>query len=126
MFVYIIECEDGSLYTGIANDIVSRLREHYYRLKLGAKYTKSHQMQSLRCLWQVDDKSMACKLEYRIKRLSKSEKLDLIEQPINLERLFADKLECGNCHFVPQNIQNDYFEQVLELRKSNSVESSLS
>lgn len=113
MFVYIIECDDGSFYTGIAKDIVARLREHYFKLKPCAKYTKSHSMRSIRSLWQTDDKQTACKLEYRIKKLTRAQKLLLIDNPSSLESFFAEKLELGKCHFLPKECQNDYFEQVI-------------
>ena len=45
MYVYIIECEDGSLYTGIAKNVVQRLRQHYHHLSGCAKLTLSHQIQ---------------------------------------------------------------------------------
>ena len=78
MFVYIIECADGSLYTGIAKDVVARLKEHYHRLPGCAKYTRSHPMKSIRCVWETEDKITACQLEYRIKRLTRKQKDDLI------------------------------------------------
>ena len=79
MYVYIIECEDGSLYTGIAKDIVQRLRQHYHHLPGCAKYTLSHQMKTLRALWETKDKVTACRLEFWIKKFTRKQKLKLIE-----------------------------------------------
>ena len=79
MYIYIIECEDGSLYTGIAKDIVQRLRQHYHHLPGQAKYTMSHQMKTLRALWETEDKVTACRLEFWIKKLTRKQKLKLIE-----------------------------------------------
>ena len=81
MYVYIIECEDGSLYTGIAKDVIQRLRQHYHHLSGCAKYTLSHQMKDIRTVWRTEDKVTACRLEYWIKRLTKKQKLNLIESP---------------------------------------------
>ena len=81
MYVYIIECADGSLYTGIAKDVVTRLREHFYRLPNCAKYTRSHQMTGIKAIWQTEDKVTACQMEYRIKRLSRKQKDILITHP---------------------------------------------
>ena len=81
MYVYIIECEDGSLYTGIAKDVVQRLRQHYHHLSGCAKYTLSHQMKDIRAVWRTGDKITACRLEYWIKRLTRKQKLELIESP---------------------------------------------
>ena len=78
MYIYIIECEDGSLYTGIAKDIVHRLRQHYHHLPGCAKYTMSHQMKTLRALWSTDDKVTAFRLEFWIKKLTKRQKLELV------------------------------------------------
>ena len=81
MYVYIIECEDGSLYTGIAKDVIQRLRQHYHHLSGCAKYTLSHQMKDIRTVWRTEDKVTACRLEYWIKRLTRKQKLNLIESP---------------------------------------------
>lgn len=72
--VYMIECADGSLYTGVARDITRRLREHYYRLPRCARYTRSHPMTGLRGLWETKDKVTAYRLEYRIKQLDRKAK----------------------------------------------------
>lgn len=105
MFVYIIECIDGSLYTGIAKDIEKRLDEHFYQKKQCAKYTKSHQMKTLCSLWQTQDKSSACKLEYHIKHLSKQEKQNLIINPESLETFFSSKLETQNYILATQELE---------------------
>ncbi len=80
-YIYIVRCEDNSLYTGIAMDLERRMWEHYYKKKAGAKYTKSHQLRSLEMVWEAESWSYAAKLEYRIKRLLKSKKEELILHP---------------------------------------------
>ena len=79
--VYMIECADGSLYTGVARDITRRLREHYYRLPRCARYTRSHPMTGLRGLWETKDKVTAYRLEYRIKQLDRKAKDRLLANP---------------------------------------------
>ena len=76
-YVYIVECADGSLYTGITTDVNRRLLEHNYSFK-AAKYTRSRR--PVRMIWtkEVADRSEASKEEYRIKRLSRKKKLELI------------------------------------------------
>lgn len=76
-YVYIVECADGSLYTGITTDVSRRLLEHNYSFK-AAKYTRSRR--PVRMVWskEVSDRSHASKEEYRIKKLSRKKKLDLI------------------------------------------------
>lgn len=78
-YVYIIRCEDNSLYTGYTTDIERRLAEHYNQDKKGAKYTKSHKLKSLEALWKCESKSVAMSLEYFIKKLKKSDKEKIIE-----------------------------------------------
>ena len=91
MYVYIIECEDGSLYTGIAKDVIQRLRKHYHHLSGCAKYTLSHQMKDIRAVWRTEDKVTACRLEYWIKRLTRKQKLNLIESPETIDSVLPDQ-----------------------------------
>ena len=78
-FVYILECSDGSLYTGITKDVANRLDEHNNSSK-GAKYTKARR--PLKLLYQEPslDRSSASKREYTIKKLTRLKKLQLIEK----------------------------------------------
>ncbi len=77
-FVYIIECRDGSLYTGIAVDVAKRYAKH--AAGKGARYTRSHP--PLRVLGQFPypDRSSALKAEYTIKQLSPDAKCALCTQ----------------------------------------------
>jgi len=77
-YVYIVECADGSLYTGITIDVHRRILEHNYGMK-AAKYTRSRR--PVRLVWtkEVANRSEASKEEYRIKRLKRKEKLELIQ-----------------------------------------------
>ena len=72
-YVYIVECKDRSLYTGITNDIARRVSEH--NSKRGAKYTRSRRPVKLVAHCLVKDKSTALRLEHKIKSLKKSEKI---------------------------------------------------
>jgi len=92
-YIYIVRCKDQSLYTGIAKDLGQRMREHYYRKKAGAKYTKSRQVQSLEMVWETNSWSHAAKLENRIKRLTHRQKEELIRHPRELQKFFEDQLE---------------------------------
>lgn len=80
-FVYILECNDGTLYTGITNDITKRIAKH--NSGKGAKYTKVRLPVKLKIKFQANDRSEASKLEYKIKQLSRHEKLKLIEDDKN-------------------------------------------
>jgi putative endonuclease len=75
-FVYLIECKDGSIYTGIAVDVDARYAAHI-RGK-GARYTRSHPPRRLLAAIEYPDRSAASKAEYQIKRLSPRDKRDLV------------------------------------------------
>jgi putative endonuclease len=77
-FVYILECCDGSLYTGITTDVTKRLEEHNSSDK-GAKYTKARRPVKLLYEESSSDRSSASKREYAIKKLTRLKKLQLIE-----------------------------------------------
>ena len=71
--VYLVRCRDGSLYTGIATDVSRRLSEHEDGAK-GAKYLRGKGPLTLVYQQEIGDRSLASKIESRIKRLSKSQK----------------------------------------------------
>ena len=74
--VYIIECSDGTLYTGITNDLDRRITAH--NDGRGAKYTKSRRPVRLRYSELAADRKNATQREYAIKSLRKAEKMRLI------------------------------------------------
>lgn len=75
-YTYMIRCKDNSIYTGMTNNLEKRINEHIS--KKGAKYTKSHNAIKPEIAWRSKDKSLACKLEYQIKQLTKKQKENLI------------------------------------------------
>lgn len=79
-YVYILECCDGSLYTGITTDVAKRLDEHNFSHK-GAKYTKARRPVKLLYEESSCDRSSASKREYAIKKLTRVKKLQLINKP---------------------------------------------
>jgi len=76
-YVYILECCDKTLYTGIATDLQRRLDEHNNSDK-GAKYTKRRRPLKLVYSEESENRSSASKREYEIKKLSREKKLELI------------------------------------------------
>lgn len=76
--VYILECADQTLYTGITLDKERRLDEHNQDNTKGAKYTKMRRPVKLVWHKEFSSRSKASKEEYRIKHLTKSEKHQLI------------------------------------------------
>ena len=98
-FVYMIRCEDNSLYTGIAKDLERRLSEHFWQKKECAKYTKTHKMVKLEAAFTAQSWSEAARLEYAIKRLSKQQKERLVAEPGLVQELSAGRL--GGCIYQP-------------------------
>ena len=75
-YVYLIECRDGSLYTGIATDVDRRYEQH--AAGKGARYTRSHPPLRLVFTEPHPDRSSASKSEYAFKQLTATEKRRLI------------------------------------------------
>jgi len=73
--VYLLRCADGTLYCGITRDLARRLDEHNGVLGGGARYTMSRRPVELAASLPARDRSEALKLELRVKRLKRSEKL---------------------------------------------------
>jgi putative endonuclease len=77
-YVYILECSDKTLYTGITTDIQRRVAEHNHS-EIGAKYTKLRRPVKLLFIEEYPDRSCASKREYEIKKLKRVDKLKLID-----------------------------------------------
>lgn len=77
-YVYILRCNDDSLYTGITKDLKKRLDEHN-NSELWAKYTRNKRPVSLVRSKKVKDRSQASKLEYEIKHITKLKKEKIIK-----------------------------------------------
>ncbi len=77
-YLYILECADKSLYTGITVDLERRIKEHNAS-KLGAKYTKARRPVKLVYSKKFRNRSTASKAEAKIKMLSREDKLLLIK-----------------------------------------------
>lgn len=76
-WLYILRCGDGSLYTGITDDVERRLAAH--RSGKGAKYTRGRGPLEVVYREECADRSAALRREYAVKQLSREEKLKLIE-----------------------------------------------
>ena len=80
--VYILECADGTLYTGVTREMERRLAQHNGELAGGPKYTRGRR--PVRLLWcaGAPDQSQALKREMGIKRLSRQDKLRVVRGEI--------------------------------------------
>lgn len=76
-YIYILKCSDGTLYTGITNNLDKRIKQH--NEGKGAKYTRGRGPVALVKFFTRFTKGEALKLEYQIKQLSKEEKLNYNE-----------------------------------------------
>lgn len=80
-FVYILECKDGTLYTGITDNVMRRLEMH--RMGKGAKYTRGRAPLTLLYTEKIESYSLALQREVQIKRLSRDQKFALILSAAN-------------------------------------------
>lgn len=76
-YVYMIRCKDNTIYTGITTNLDRRFEEH--KNKIGAKYTKRHEVDKIEIAWTCENRSIASKLEYHLKKLSKTDKEAIIK-----------------------------------------------
>jgi putative endonuclease len=81
--LYLLRCADGRLYTGISNNVEERLRAH--ETGTGAKFTRGKSPLKLVFTRVVGNRSMASKLEYRVKKMRRRDK----------EKLIAGEMELG-------------------------------
>ena len=77
-FVYILQCVDDTLYTGITTDVERRVSEHNSNDSLGARYTRGRRPVKLVYSEEVGSRSEAAKLEAELKKLKREAKLALI------------------------------------------------
>ena len=75
--MYVVECADGTYYTGITTDLQRRIKEHN-ETNRGAKYTRSRRPVKLIYSHTYECRSSASKAEYRFKKLTRRQKEDLI------------------------------------------------
>ncbi|MCI8955427.1 MAG: GIY-YIG nuclease family protein [Eubacterium sp.] len=91
-YTYILRCEDNTLYTGITTDLNRRIEEHKSRGEKSAKYTRTHKVTGLEIAWKSENRVLASRLEYYIKKLPKQQKEQLIVTN-DLEKIFGNKIE---------------------------------
>jgi len=84
--LYIVRCADGSLYTGIATDVHRRIREHESGPR-GSKYLRGKGPLRLEFSACVGDRSMASQVEFRVKKLERERKEELIAGRCSLAEL---------------------------------------
>ncbi len=75
-FVYLLECEDGSLYTGITTDVARRLAEH--KSGIGSNFTRAKKAKRIVYTEQHSDRGSALRREAAIKKWPREKKLTLV------------------------------------------------
>ena len=94
--LYIVRCADGTLYTGIATDVGKRVAEHEAGPR-GAKYLRGRGPLQLVFSAAAGDRARASRLEYRVKRLSRTQKLALIAGQLALSDLTLGQVVEEGC-----------------------------
>jgi len=90
-WVYILNCDNGSYYTGYTTDVARRFQEHVQGTGK-CKYTRSFKPLRIAQCWQISgNKAMAMKVEQYIKKMSKKEKEQLLLNPSSLCQYFDIK-----------------------------------
>ena len=98
-YIYMLRCEDNSIYTGITKDLERRMKEHFSKDKKCAKYTLTHTAKKLECVWQTENRVLASKLEYHIKRLTKIQKEKLVKSHA-LDEVLCEKIDVDKYKYV--------------------------
>ncbi len=92
--VYILECEDNSLYTGITNDLDKRMETH--KKGKGSKYVARKKFRRVLHTIKAVDKVDAAKIEYKIKQLERNEKISFFMKHPRLDFSVTKELETDN------------------------------
>ncbi|MBQ7399259.1 MAG: GIY-YIG nuclease family protein [Clostridia bacterium] len=109
-YVYIVRCDDGSLYTGITNDLEKRMKNHLDGSGTShAKYMRSHKPIEIVTVWRTEHYKVAAKLEYAIKRLKRAEKIKLISNPDSVTSRFP-----ALCEYVFEPLSGITLENCLD------------
>ena len=78
--VYVLHCKDESLYTGITVDVERRLEEHNFNNQKAARYTRSRRPVLLLHVQACDSRSAASKLESRLKKMTRKQKIAWLQE----------------------------------------------
>lgn len=93
-YTYMLRCQDNSIYTGIATDLKRRMQEHFSGGDKCAKYTLRHKPKKLELAWKSENRVLASKLEFHIKKsLTKEQKEALIKNPEKLKVFLNEKVD---------------------------------
>ena len=114
-YLYMVLCDDNSIYTGIAADYLRRIGEHATHAPCCAKYTRSRNVVSVGAVWRCASKSDALKYEYAVKTLTRSEKERLLAAP----SLLGTSLFVGLTQDVPTPLSPPTLEECIATVKKH-------
>lgn len=116
-YIYMVRCDDDTLYTGITNDIEKRMKNHISGKGAShAKYMRGRSPVEMLALWKTDEYKVAAKLEYAIKkRLSRSQKFALAENPHTVTEVFP---HLAGLVYIPVENPNTLFEKIKAVQKT--------
>ena len=101
-WIYILECENGSLYTGCTNNLTRRYRQHINGTGR-VKYTQSFRPVRIAQCWRLlDTRGTALKVEYLIKKMGRSDKELIVKKPERLKEVITEELHL-NLNIAPGN-----------------------
>ena len=86
-YLYMVRCDDGSLYTGISTDVAHRFAQHRGEGDAGSKYLRGRVPLTLVLQKNLGSKSLALKVERKVKKLSKARKEELIRADTNIDKI---------------------------------------
>jgi putative endonuclease len=86
-FLYLIRCRNGRLYTGITTDVERRVEEHEGGDKKGSKYLRGKAPLKLVMKKRVGNRSLALKIEAKVKRLPKTKKELFVDGKIKIQEI---------------------------------------
>jgi putative endonuclease len=86
-YLYLVRCDDGSLYTGISTDVTRRFAQHGGEGGAGSKYLKGRVPLTLVFQNNLGSKSLALKVERKVKKLSKARKEELIRANTRIDEI---------------------------------------
>ena len=123
-YVYLVRCEDGSLYGGITTDPLRRLVEH--KTGAGAKYTRAHGAKYMEKIWSAEDRAAASRLEYAVKKLPKAKKEALVQGAALSEvGIEGEYLDCGGREYPDRLDRAKAYFQKNDLRTKDIAQSVL-
>ena len=91
-YLYLIRCRDESLYTGISTDVNRRFHQHQGEGNAGSKYLKGRGPLTLVFQKRLGNKTLALKVEGKVKKLSKGRKENLVEVPGRIKEIMKGKV----------------------------------